>query len=71
MLYREPIQLNAANGSREIKNTAAEAITGKISIARSSKHRSLDISLTYRPVSADGQAAIGEQTCFFEMGVSG
>lgn len=57
---------SSGNGSAH-----AVAITGQISIARSSKHRALDISLTYRPVFADGHASAWEQTSIFEMGVSG
>lgn len=72
--YRQPVQLQQAdNGAGDECSgfQSAGAITGKVSIARSSKHRSLDISLTYTPVSHRGQPMAAEQTCFFEMGVSG
>lgn len=71
-ICRQPVQLQQADGSRNHDGSSvAAAITGQISIARSSKHRSLDISLTYTPLSHRGQALAADQTCFFQMGVSG
>lgn len=67
---REPITLQALGaGAGEASSFAADAITGRLSMARSRKHRSLDISLSYRPVVAGG--GLGEeQTSFYELAVS-
>ncbi len=63
----EPVTLQAPGSD----GTAAEAIIGQLSIARSRKHRSLDISLSYRPEFRGSQRAEEEITLFFELTVSG
>ncbi len=70
LICREPIMLQAPGAGDATSPSAAQAITGRLSMARSQKHRSLDISLSYRPVCADGEPGV-EQTSFYELAVSG
>lgn len=61
---REPI-LAGGDGAGK----AAAGIKGRISIVRSTRHRSLDISLEYAPLFADGSSG-PSQNGLFELGVS-
>lgn len=57
-------------GDQGGKPSPAVAISGRLSMARSSKHRSLDISLEYSAVAADGSLA-EPQSAIYELAVSG
>ena len=68
---RKPILLQRAQpSSNPSAEQPAAAIRGRISMVRSNKHRSLDISLEYSAVSADGVCAVS-QLAIYELAVSG
>lgn len=68
---REPlfVQHQALGPAAGTGEAPAAAIAGRISLARSSKHRSLDISLEYCPVVADGTRG-ASTTALYELAVS-
>lgn len=59
----------AGSSGRHEAQKAAVGIKGRISIVRSVRHRSLDISLEYAPLYDNGSAGTS-QSGIFELGVS-
>ena len=65
-LCREPIPLHGV-GAAEHQTVG---VNGRISVVRSSRHRSLDISLECAPLYRNGTSG-PSQTGLFELGMSG
>ena len=66
VVRREPILLRGASAVQP----HAVGVSGRVSIVRSTRHRSLDISLECAPMYGDGGSG-PSQTGFFELGMSG
>ncbi|KAK9823570.1 hypothetical protein WJX72_003898 [[Myrmecia] bisecta] len=74
LCLRQPILLGQAPASGTSPSGSgsrpAGALRGRISIARSNKHRSLDISLEYAPVAADGSSVGPADTLIYSVAMS-
>ena len=66
VLLREPILLSGASSEEQ----QIVGVSGRVSIVRSTRHRSLDIALECSPLYSSGSNG-PSQTSLFELGMSG